>query len=268
MPARVPACWCRWLLAFLLIAEVVAPVAAADDKKKPDPPKPEPPRLLLSVPGGVVTGVSYRVALRGLNLTNTLRLWIAETSAPVTLTWGKAVPAKVPDKADPKKIGDTQIDVQLQLPANWVGPTLSILASNAVGSSAPVSLRVASAGVWRAEKEPNGGFAAPQTLALPAAVPGTIDPAQDVDVYRIQGRAGQWLTVEIFGARQGSPLDAILTLYNERGSVLRAVDDGPAGRDPALKFRLPADGTYFLGVNDAHDTGGPLHVYWLEVRVD
>ena len=53
---------------------------------------------------------------------------------------------------------------------------------------------------------------------------------------------------------------------DERLSLLAGDDDSAGGRDPRLQLRLPADGKYFLIVQDAHDTGGEMHPYHLIVR--
>jgi hypothetical protein len=87
-----------------------------------------------------------------------------------------------------------------------------------------------------------------------------------VDVVQFDGRAGQRITAEVTAARHGSPLDAILTLYDSDGRTLATNDDSEAGTDSMLRATLPADGACFLSLMDAHDRGGPAHVYLLVVR--
>ena len=51
-----------------------------------------------------------------------------------------------------------------------------------------------------------------------------------------------------------------------KATLLASADDSPADRDPRLAFTLPADGRYFLVVQDAHDQGGPAYGYLLQVK--
>jgi len=138
---------------------------------------------------------------------------------------------------------------------------------NPYGASGTNRLLVADPARVRKEKEPNGGFRGAQDLQPPVTVDGAIPQAFDVDVYHLQGKAGQKLRAEILAARFGSALDATLTLHDARGSVLLSCDDTKESRDPLLEFTLPADGSYFLAVADAHDTGGITHIYWLQIQL-
>ena len=67
-------------------------------------------------------------------------------------------------------------------------------------------------------------------------------------------------------ARYGSGLDAALTLYDAAGQQLASNDDRGDNLDPRLEVTLPRAGVYYLSLIDAHDTGGPAHVYRLVVR--
>ncbi|MGE3809195.1 MAG: PPC domain-containing protein, partial [Gemmataceae bacterium] len=123
-----------------------------------------------------------------------------------------------------------------------------------------------SAGPLVSEKEANNGFRQAQPIQVPQAVEGAIQAPQDVDVFKIAGKAGQKLLIEVHAARRGSPLDPILTLYDERSQVVaRSDDDDPSG-DARLEVTLPRDGAYFLSLIDAHDQGSPAHVYRIIVN--
>jgi len=98
-------------------------------------------------------------------------------------------------------------------------------------------------------------------------VQGRIDAAKDVDLYRFDGKAGQRVTIEVLAARYGSPLDALLTLYDVEGRILASCDDVAGSPDPRLETTLPRDGGYILGVIDANDEGSPMHLYRLSLRV-
>ena len=66
--------------------------------------------------------------------------------------------------------------------------------------------------------------------------------------------------------RCGSLLDAVLTLFDAHGHILATCDDTADSHDPQLRAELPADGAYFLALNDAHDRGGAWHNYELTVK--
>src|SRR5690606_16683458 len=99
-----------------------------------------------------------------------------------------------------------------------------------------------------------------------------ICPAGDVDVYRFSGQAGQRLAIRLDAQRSGSPLDAVLGLYDAQVNRLAENDDLVLYQmnDPALGYTLPVSGTYYLrvrawghpGVGDASQT------YTLQVLVD
>ena len=106
-----------------------------------------------------------------------------------------------------------------------------------------------------AEKEPNGGFRNAQAVPLPATVAGVIGELNDVDVFRVEGKAGRKIVAEVNAARLGSPLDSVVTLYDANGHALATNDDSDAGADSLLRATLPADGVYFLGLTDANGRG-------------
>ena len=82
-------------------------------------------------------------------------------------------------------------------------------------------------------------------------------------VHSTSSRAG--CTLSLLAARYGSGLDALLTLYDANGQQVASKDQGDA-TDLRLELKLPRDGVYYLSLIDAHDTGGPAHVYRLVVQ--
>lgn len=79
-----------------------------------------------------------------------------------------------------------------------------------------------------AEVEPNNEPAAAQTLTLPATVNGAIGQPGDVDLFRIQAKAGQAWVIETNAARKKSPVDTKIEVLNADGRpvqrlVLQAV---------------------------------------------
>jgi hypothetical protein len=127
------------------------------------------------------------------------------------------------------------------------------------------------------EREPNNTRADAQALALPIVINGRIDRDGDVDVYRVSGKAGDWLVAKVTARKLGSPLDSVLKLRDASGKVLKWNDDradktGHLHRgmgvlthfaDAHLGCKLPADGEYFLEISDVTGHGGPASGYRL-----
>lgn len=97
------------------------------------------------------------------------------------------------------------------------------------------------------EAEPNAKIAEAQAVTLPSVtINGVLDQSRDVDTFAVELTQGQTL-VAAMQAHQllGSPMDAVLQITNEKGTVL-AQDDDDTGFDPRLAFTAPADGKWFV----------------------
>jgi hypothetical protein len=221
------------------------------------------PRVCVVAPLGAPAGATTRLTIRGLKLDAVTEVRFPETKATVKII--KAGAAPVPNQQPADKVGNTQVEVDVTLPADMPEGVVPFEVFTPGGTMAPHRLLVTRPGAVVKENEPNGGFRQAQPLTIPGAVDGVIAQNQDVDVYRFQGKAGQKLVIEVLAARYGSALDSFLTLYDERGATLASNDD-VVGTDSRLQVTLPRDGTYYIGVIDANDQGGPAHVYRLVVR--
>jgi hypothetical protein len=249
----------RAVLPLLLLLLAFAPAAPGQAKTKP-PPK-NLPKVLMALPLGVPAGTTTRLALRGLRLDGATEVKVAPKGSVKVLKKNK-VP--VPNQADPNKVGDSQVEVELTVPADFPGDRAKLTVRGPGGESRPHEVLIDRAPVLN-EKEPNDGFKAAQKIAIGQVVQGAIAAPLDVDCFRFEGKAGQRVVVEIFAARHGSALDAILTLYDERGQKVAEKDSGD-GVDPRLELALPRAGAYFVCIQDAHDQGGATHVYRLLIR--
>jgi hypothetical protein len=220
-------------------------------------------RVLFAAPLGVAPGVPTRLTLRGLKLDTVTEVRCHEPKAKVKLlSKGKAA---VPAQQDVNRVGDSQAEIELTLPDDYSGTTVTVAVVTADGESPPHKLlvdRLASL----AEKEPNNGFRQAQPIQVPQIVEGRIAHVQDVDTFRFDGKAGQKLVLEIFAARYGSSLDSFLTLYDANGQIVASNDDGPDSTDSRIAVTLPRTGAYYVSVIDVNDLGGPAHVYRLSVR--
>lgn len=240
------------------LALVAAAYVLIAQEKKPAP------KILVAFPLGAEVGKKFTFTLRGLNLDQIKAVHIEPAEVVATIETNSA--AAVPNNTSKETLGDTQASLSLSLPKEFAGDHLRLRVESASGRSEPLLVPVLRAGSFVAEKEENGAFKTAQPLSLPARVVASIRSGQDVDVFVLEGKAGQEITAEVFAHRGGSLCDAVLSLRDARLSLLASDDDSAGGRDPRLQFRLPADGRFFLIVQDAHDSGGEMHPYHLLVR--
>jgi hypothetical protein len=123
------------------------------------------------------------------------------------------------------------------------------------------------------EKEPNNSKDRAQRVKLPVIVNGRVNQPGDADVFRFEGRAGEEIVAEVLARRLDSPLDSILRLTDATGKELAVNDDHEdkgAGllthhADSMIQVKLPANGTYYLSLNDSQKKGGPEYAYRLRI---
>ncbi len=253
-----------------LLLIVVASLGIAQDKK-PD----NSPQLLIATPLGIVAGQATKVVLRGKRLDETKELQInGQANVAKILSKSKSAP---PQKLDANRAGDSQLEVELTLPADTKPGECELVAITDTGRSAVFKLFV-DARPLTAEKEPNDGFAQAQAIHIGETLEGTLHQPQNVDVFRFDGQAGDKLICEVLAARRGSALDATLSLFDARRQWIDTADDlsnadveekSPTSdwsrRDARLEVTLPSSGKFFLVVQDANDLGGHTHPYRLHV---
>jgi len=247
---------------------LLQPVFAAEKSDKKEPKKPEPPRVIVTMPLAIAAGKTNLVRIRGEHLTNVTELQFTNAAVKAVATIRARTTIDVPKGADTNKVGNAQMEVEFDVPADAARGTNYFTVISPIGRSAPQPLLVLPADELLDEQEPNGGFKQAQPLPPGKALLGTVKEAADVDVFRFDGRAGQQAIIEICAARHGAALDPLLTLYDAVGHILSVSDDAGGSPDSRLKFRLPADGGYLVSVIDSFDRGGPAYVYLLRVRLD
>ncbi len=253
-----------------LLFVAVASLGIAQDKK-PD----NSPQLLISTPLRIVAGQTTKVMLRGMRLDETKELQInGQANAAKILSKSKSAP---PQKLDATRAGDSQLEVELTLPADAKPGECELVAITDAGRSAAFKLFV-DARPLTAEKEPNDGFAQAQAIHIGETLEGTLHQPQNVDVFRFDCQAGDKLIFEVFAARRGSALDATLSLFDSRRQLIDTADDLPSTnvekkpptndwsrRDTRLEVTLPSNGMFFLILQDANDLGSSAHPYRLHV---
>ena len=113
------------------------------------------------------------------------------------------------------------------------------------------------------EQEPNNKMAEGSPAELPNAFNGILQEDGDIDYFKFTARKGQNWEVECYGRRIRSPIDAVMYVYDAKGKRIASDDDGRRP-DCYFRFKVPADGEYYLRVNDHLRRGGPEFVYRVE----
>ncbi len=250
---------------FLILgAFVVVPLSSviAQGKKDTDT---APPQIILAMPLSVEMGKTTKLTLRGLRLDAVTGIRLHEPRSTGKIL-GKATKISVPNDANPNQIGDSEIDIEVTLPKEVPGGVVPFSVIGAGGESKPHRLIVKDGAPIVVDKEPNDGFKQAQAIAIPSVVEGIIGQAQDVDVFRFEGKRGDALVFDLQANRFGSPLDGTMTVYDGAGGIDARADDSPDSLDPILSVTLPRDGTYYLSLIDSRDQGGPIYLYRLIVR--
>ncbi len=113
----------------------------------------------------------------------------------------------------------------------------------------------------KSNDSPNANVTA---TTAPVALNGILESSGDVDCFAIEAHESQSLRIEAFAGRIGSPVDSLLTIVDSSSQVVASNDDW-GSHDSRLDFTPPSTGRYFVCVTDKLASGGPNHVYRVEV---
>jgi hypothetical protein len=114
------------------------------------------------------------------------------------------------------------------------------------------------------EAEPNDGAAKATPTTMPIVVNGRVNQAGDVDSFKVRVPTTQKVVCEVFAQRYGSPLDALLTLSDDKGNVMTRNDDA-AGADARIEAKFDADKDYVISISDLLGRGGSNYPYRLQI---
>jgi hypothetical protein len=172
---------------------------------------------------------------------------------------GEALPVKL--------LGDASgpIDKTVQLPAQ-PDEHFQVFAEDGQAAPQPNLLRVSPfPNVLEVEPNNEAAQSTPTDKPLPLAFNGIIERKGDVDYFKFTAKKGQAYDVSVFARRLRSPLDSVLSIYDEKGARLAQNDDS-GGIDSYLRWNAPGDGTFLIGIEDQLGRGGPLFTYRVEVK--
>ncbi len=258
----------RGLIFALALTMWIASSAVAQDKEKKEEKKPEAPRIIVSYPIAMSPGQKTHMMLRGLRLNTVTNIWLVDGEKRTELKVKLKADAKPPDKYDPKLAGDTKADIDVEIPEDFTGDRIRLVAANEGGESQPYELMIIPKDQLIAEKGPNDSFKTAQPITQGQTIIGGITGNNHVDVFAYTGKAGEKITIDVLSARLGSALDPSITLFDPNRNIITMADDiqgDNPSRDCTLTLTLPMDGVYLIVLQDAQDRGDQAHSYLLRV---
>lgn len=242
----------------------VLPLALAAPLHSQDKKKDAAPKVLYAVPLVAKPGEKQKLTLRGKGMAGVKEVTASGVEGAKVKVLG-ARAATPPNNYPGERVGDSEVEIELELPKDAKAGSVKLAAVGPGGPSDAYSLLLRDELTAVAEKEDNGGFDAAQAVAVPCAVEGTVKGERDVDVFKFEGKKGEKVKIEVQAARFGSPLDAFLTVYDADRKVVGSADDADGSPDSVLVLTLPKDGTYYISLIDAHDLGGANFGYRLVI---
>ncbi len=223
------------------------------------------PRIALVQPAVLEAGAKVKLRLRGEAL-DTVTAVHFEGFKPVDELEleGKGEAPGI-SGYDAQRVGGKKVEVTVSVPADApLGTNVSVRVTGPGGESVAYGLLMVPAGTLKTEKEPNDGFRDAPRVPLGLWVRGGMEAKGDVDVFRVELESGRRFRAEIYAARLGSTLDAMLTVYDRRQAMVMSVDD-TVGRDPVVEFEVKESGEYFVAVLSANDKPASSHEYVLNL---
>jgi len=202
-----------------------------------------PPVLQYCFPAGGQAGHTIEITVGGDNLDNLTGLLCSLPDVTCTPLSGRQFQVTIPPDAP---VGHCDL---------W--------AVSDAGISAPCPFIIGNREETR-ETEPNNSASHAQPLPLNSVVNGRIDQAHDVDWFQFTATEAQKVVIACDASRMDSSLRAVLEVLNADGKRL-AINRGYFGTDPLIDFRVPADGTYAVRLNDLVGTGDESCVYRLSI---
>ena len=116
------------------------------------------------------------------------------------------------------------------------------------------------------ETEPNDAIENATLIPAGSAAWGILK-AQDLDHFRVAGKAGRRVTIDLEAQRLGTPLSPVITVMTASCSALaQARESRASDHDARLAFTFPADGDYVILVRDNLDAGGDSAAYRLSAE--
>ncbi len=117
-----------------------------------------------------------------------------------------------------------------------------------------------------AESEPNDAAETGTPFTLPAGLNGRFLKAKDRDFWKFTAQKGQRVLFTAQTRSLGSASEVMLQLRDTKGNAIASSTVSDAG-EGSVTNTIPADGSYFLVVDELIRRGGPQHAYRVEAEL-
>jgi len=116
-----------------------------------------------------------------------------------------------------------------------------------------------------AEKEPNNEIEQAQPIEKNVTVTGVVK-TEDIDYFRIEGKKGERISVEVEALRLGFLFDPAIAILDKNRFEIAVSDDTPLTKQDAFfSVLLPEDGEYFITVRESSFVGNNNSHYRLHI---
>ncbi len=116
------------------------------------------------------------------------------------------------------------------------------------------------------EAEPNDNAETASPFTLPGGLNGRFLKPKDRDFWKFAAQKGQRVLFTAQTRSLGSASEVMLQLRDAKGTAIASSTASDAG-EGSVTNTIPADGTYFLVVDELIRRGGPPHAYRIEAEL-
>lgn len=117
-----------------------------------------------------------------------------------------------------------------------------------------------------ADTEPNDSAETATPFTLPGGLNGRFLKPKDRDFWKFEAKKGQRVLFTAQTRSLGSASEVMLQLRDAKGTAIANSSPNDPG-EGSVTNTIPADGTYFLVVDELIRRGGPQHAYRVEAEV-
>jgi hypothetical protein len=224
----------------------ISPADAAAKKKKMASPKVAPgkPEIFELKPRGIQRGLTTKVKLVGTNLVGLTEVKLGNQGLEVELL----------EEPEPTA---TEAWIEVTPAATLARAAYEVSVSNTNSESSKLKLYVDDLPQGSAEAPPGAG-----ELKLPIGLWGSLEVPGDSDEVTFEAAAGDSLVFELSAKSIGSKANAMLALFDEKGTQV-AANNGFDSGDPLLHFKISQSGRYRVRIGERTGAGSKEHFYRL-----